>query len=258
MAGSTLAGYAGLGIRLDYLIAASFMSAPAGLLMAKLLYPETEQVQSYSPTVAAPAQAVSGGREPEGMGADVVHTTPNTDTDGDANVIDAAARGASEGMMLAINVGAMLLAFIGLIALLNSLIGGAGALFGVQGLTIQLILGYLFSPFALLMGVPQGDAVQAGSFLGQKLVTNEFVAFIDFAAKLKEGGMSDKTEAIITFALCGFANLSSLGILLGGLGGMAPSRRPDIARLGLLAIAAGVLANMLSGTIAGMMVGLAR
>ena len=129
--------------------------------------------------------------------------------------------------------------------------------FGFQGLTIQLILGYLFAPFAMLMGVPLGEAVQAGSFLGQKLVTNEFVAFIEFANALKEGGISPKMEAIITFALCGFANFSSLGILLGGLGGMAPSRRPDIAQLGMRAIAAGVLANMMSGTIAGLMVALA-
>lgn len=273
VAGSTLAGYAGLGIRLDYLIAASFMAAPAGLLMAKLLFPETDTPQDYAaatqrPVKAAPAAVVDTpdtpqatvtglSREPEGMGADATPTSPNTDTDGDTNVIDAAARGASEGMALAINVGAMLLAFIGLIALLNSIIGGLGGLFGFQGLTIQLILGYLFAPLAMLMGVPSGEAVTAGSFLGQKLVTNEFVAFVEFAGALKEGGISPKVEAIITFALCGFANFSSLGILLGGLGAMAPSRRPDIAQLGMRAIAAGVLANLMSGTIAGLMVALA-
>lgn len=286
VAGSTLAGYAGLGVRLDYLIAASFMAAPAGLLMAKLMMPETDTPQNYAAATQRPARAKAaaadtavvatpegpvtlvheGGpadtvagvrREPEGMGADATPTSLNADADGDTNVIDAAARGASEGMALALNVGAMLLAFIGLIALLNLILGGIGGLFGVQNLTIQLILGYLFAPFAMLMGVPMAEAVQAGSFLGQKLVTNEFVAFIEFANALKEGGISPKMEAIITFALCGFANFSSLGILLGGLGGMAPSRRPDIAQLGMRAIAAGVLANMMSGTIAGLMVALA-
>ncbi|WP_261664732.1 NupC/NupG family nucleoside CNT transporter [Deinococcus sp. Marseille-Q6407] len=267
VAGSTLAGYAGLGVRLDYLIAASFMAAPAGLLMAKLLFPETEKTQDYSGHTAVAAVTPEGavtveqppagtGREVEGMGADATPNDRNVAQDGDTNVIDAAARGASEGLSLALNVGAMLLAFIGLIALLNLILGGIGGLFGYQGLTIQLILGWLFSPFALLIGVPWSEAVQAGSFLGQKLVTNEFVAFVDFAKALKEGGISPKMEAIVTFALCGFANLSSLGILLGGLGGMAPSRRPDIAQLGLRAIAAGVLANMMSGTIAGMLVAL--
>ncbi|WP_189642056.1 NupC/NupG family nucleoside CNT transporter [Deinococcus piscis] len=274
VAGSTLAGYAGLGVRLDYLIAASFMAAPAGLLMAKLLFPETQQTQDYGAgrpgvaqtaavptpdgpvTLVAPA-AAGTGREVEGMGADATPTAPNVDQDGDTNVIDAAARGASEGMALALNVGAMLLAFIGLIALINLILGGIGGLFGFEGLTVQLILGYLFSPLATLIGVPWSEAVQAGSFLGQKLVTNEFVAFIDFANALKEGGITPKVEAIVTFALCGFANFSSLGILLGGLGGMAPSRRPDIAQLGMRAIAAGVLANLMSGTIAGMLVAMA-
>ncbi|RTR25703.1 NupC/NupG family nucleoside CNT transporter [Deinococcus radiophilus] len=273
VAGSTLAGYAGLGVRLDYLIAASFMAAPAGLLMAKMLFPETERIQDYSgitgrpratATVATPQgpvtleqSAPATAREPEGMGADATHTTSNVDMDGgDTNVIDAAARGASEGMALALNVGAMLLAFIGLIALINLILGGIGGLFGYEGLTVQLILGWLFAPLATLIGVPWSEAVQAGSFLGQKLVTNEFVAFIDFANALKEGSISPKVEAIVTFALCGFANFSSLGILLGGLGGMAPSRRPDIAQLGMRAIAAGVLANLMSGTIAGMLVAL--
>ncbi|MDO4262997.1 MAG: NupC/NupG family nucleoside CNT transporter [Deinococcus sp.] len=271
VAGSTLAGYAGLGVRLDYLIAASFMAAPAGLLMAKLLFPETERTQDYGGgagrrqaavvtpdgpvTLASPA--AGAGREVEGMGADATPNSPNVAQDGDTNVIDAAARGASEGLSLALNVGAMLLAFIGLIALLNLILGGIGGLLGFGDLTIQTILGYVFAPFAILIGVPVAEAVQAGSFLGQKLVTNEFVAFIDFANALKAGDISPKVEAITTFALCGFANFSSLGILLGGLGGMAPSRRPDIAQLGLRAIAAGVLANMMSGTIAGMLVALA-
>ena len=274
VAGSTLAGYAGLGIRLDYLIAASFMAAPAGLLMAKLIYPETEATQNYGaaagPAKAAPAAVMPAEAQVTGdsvtedritedrvtedrvSGAEAAAAIPESDT----NVIDAAARGASEGLSLALNVGAMLLAFIGLIALLNLIISGIGGLFGAGDLTIQRLLGFAFAPFALLMGVPMNEAVQAGSFLGQKLVTNEFVAFVDFSNALKAGTISPKMEAIVTFALCGFANFSSLGILLGGLGGLAPSRRPDIAQLGLRAIAAGVLANMMSGTIAGMLIAL--
>lgn len=231
VAGSVLVGYSLLGIRLDYLIAASFMAAPAGLLMAKLMLPERETPQDYKGEVP---------EDPEGR---------------PVNAIDAAARGASAGLGLALNVGAMLIAFIGLIALLNTLLGALGGVLGFPDLTVQLLLGSLFAPLAFVMGVPWSEAVTAGSFIGQKLVTNEFVAFVEFADALKEGGFSPKVEAIITFALCGFANLSSLAILLGGLGSIAPSRRGDIAQLGLRAVAAGMLANLLSGTLAGMLIG---
>lgn len=229
VAGSVLVGYSLLGVRLDYLIAASFMAAPAGLLMAKLIFPETEPTQDYKGDVP---------EDPEGR---------------PVNVIDAAARGASSGLGLALNVGAMLIAFIGLIALLNAIIGQLGGLVGLPDLSIQLLLGYLFAPLAFLIGVPWEAATTAGSFIGQKLVTNEFVAFVEFAQTLKAGSVTPKVEAIVTFALCGFANLSSLAILLGGLGSLAPSRRADIAQLGLRAVAAGTLANLLSGTLAGML-----
>lgn len=231
VAGSVLVGYSLLGVRLDYLIAASFMAAPAGLLMAKLIYPESEAAQDYKGGVP---------EDPEGQ---------------PVNVIDAAARGAGDGLRLALNVGAMLIAFIGLIALVNALLGALGSVVGVGGLSLQGLLGWVFAPLAFVMGVPWDSAVTAGSFIGQKLVTNEFVAFVEFARALEAGTLTPKVEAIITFALCGFANLSSLAILLGGLGGLAPTRRGDIAQLGLRAVAAGTLANLLSGTLAGMLIG---
>ncbi|OIQ46949.1 MAG: nucleoside transporter NupC [Gammaproteobacteria bacterium MedPE] len=225
VAGSVLAGYASLGIELKYLVAASFMAAPGGLLMAKLMVPETQ-----TPTNASDED--------------------DEDNEKPANVIEAAASGASSGMQLALNVGAMLLAFIGLIAVMNGLVGYIASLAGYDGITIQLILGYIFSPLAFLIGVPWHEAVQAGSFIGQKLVVNEFVAYIDFV-NIKDT-LSPHTQAIVTFALCGFANLSSIAILLGGIGAMAPSRRTEIAKLGLKAVAAGSLSNLMSATIAGL------
>ncbi|MCM3088962.1 NupC/NupG family nucleoside CNT transporter [Bhargavaea ginsengi] len=226
VAGSTLAGYALLGVPLEYLIAASFMAAPAGLIMAKIIIPEREKPKDDEFVM-------------------------EKDT-GATNVIDAAAKGAGDGMSLALNVGAMLLAFIALIALLNGLLGGIGSWFGAEDLTIQSILGYVFAPLAFAIGVPWQEAVNAGSFIGQKLVLNEFVAYASFAPQIDE--LSDKTAMVVSFALCGFANLSSLAILLGGLGGMAPERRPDIARMGMRAVAAGMLASLLSASIAGMFI----
>jgi CNT family concentrative nucleoside transporter len=230
VAGSVMAGYVAIGVELKYLIAASFMAAPGGFLMAKMIVPETE----------TPKQNLS----------DVM-----SDEEKPVNVIDAAASGASSGMHLALNVGAMLLAFVALIALLNGLLGGIGAWFDHPTLTLQEILGYVFAPVAWLLGVPWGEAVTAGSFIGQKLVVNEFVAYLDFM-NYREG-LSAHTQAIVTFALCGFANLSSIAILLGGLGGMAPSRRKDIARLGLRAVLAGSMANLMSAAIAGFFLSLA-
>ncbi|BBC41048.1 putative nucleoside permease NupX [Photobacterium damselae subsp. piscicida] len=171
-------------------------------------------------------------------------------------------------MQLALNVGAMLLAFIGLIALINGLLGGVGGWFGMPHLTLELILGYVFSPLAFLIGVPWNESLVAGSFIGQKLVVNEFVAYLNFAPYLKDvadGGMvvaqtgaamGEKTKAIVSFVLCGFANLSSVAILLGGLGGLAPTRRAEIARFGMKAVAAGTLSNLMSATIAGLFVSL--
>ncbi|WP_264736978.1 NupC/NupG family nucleoside CNT transporter [Cytobacillus firmus] len=226
VAGSVLIGYSLLGVPLEYLLAASFMAAPAGLILAKVMLPETEDKE-----------------EPKEFDMEV-------DSDS-ANVIDAAAKGASVGLELALNIGAMLLAFIALVALINGLLGWVGGLFGLEGLTLEIILGYVFSPLAFAIGVPWSEAVQAGNYIGQKLILNEFVAYSAFAPDIPN--LSDKTVAIVSFALCGFANISSLGILLGGLGGLAPNRRQDIARLGLKAVAAGALASMLSAAIAGML-----
>ncbi|MCL5050322.1 MAG: nucleoside transporter, partial [Firmicutes bacterium] len=166
-----------------------------------------------------------------------------------ANVIDAAASGASSGMQLALNVGAMLLAFVALIALVNGVIGWFGSFFGAGDLTLQTILGYVFQPLAFILGVSWDEARLAGSFIGQKLVINEFVAYLDFASYRDE--LSAHSQVIITFMLCGFANFSSIAILLGGLGGMAPSRRKDIAELGVRALLAATLANLMSAAIAG-------
>ncbi|MEQ5767095.1 NupC/NupG family nucleoside CNT transporter [Halomonas sp. H33-56] len=237
VAGSVLAGYAALGIPMEYLVAASFMAAPGGLLFAKLIMPEID---------------------PEADKADRVSEVIE-DEDKPANVLDAAAGGASSGLKLAANVGAMLLAFIGLIALLNGILGGVGGWVGFEDLSLELILGWVFSPLAFLLGIPWEEATLAGSFIGQKLVVNEFVAFINLAPYIDGEQlvaatgevMSDHTAAVLSFALCGFANLSSIAILLGGLGSIAPSRRHDIARYGLKAVLAGTLSNLMSACIAG-------
>ena len=168
------------------------------------------------------------------------------------NVIDAASRGAMDGLKIAVGVGALLLAFISLIFLMNMIIGAIGGIFGFESLTLEQILGYLFFPLAFLIGVPWDEALQAGSFIGQKFVLNEFVAYTSFAPEI--ANLSPKSVAMITFALCGFANLAAIAMLIGGLGGMAPSRRQDIAELGLRAIVAATLANLLSAAIAGMLI----
>jgi len=226
IAGSVMAGYASMGVSLEFLLAASFMAAPAGLLFAKLLLPETE--------------VANNEKLPE-------------DFDGaPVNVFDAAAQGASDGLKLALNVGAMLIAFVGLIALSNGVLGNIGERFGFEALSIQLILGYAFCPLAWLLGIPWNDAVQGGAIIGQKIVLNEFVAFLEFT-KIQET-LSTRSQAILTFALCGFANFSSIAILLGGLGSLIPSRRSEIAQLGMRALLAASLANFSSGAIAGMLV----
>ena len=231
VAGSILAGYAGLGIELKYLIAASFMAAPGGLLMAKIICPETEHDKIVDKSVDY-----------------------DDENDKPTNVIDAAASGAASGLKLAVNVGAMLLAFIALIALLNTIVGGISGLFGYEDITIEFFLGYLFAPFAYIIGVPVNEMLQAGSFIGQKVVVNEFFAYVNFV-EIKNT-LSPGTQAIVTFALCGFANLSSIAILLGGIGSMAPSRRHDIARLGMRAMLAATLANLMSAAIAGIFISL--
>ncbi|WP_213715082.1 NupC/NupG family nucleoside CNT transporter [Cedecea lapagei] len=242
VAGSVLAGYAQMGVPLEYLIAASFMAAPGGLLFAKIMLPETETPNDTP--------------ELESM---------KNDPDRPANVLDAAASGAASGMQLALNVGAMLLAFVALIALLNGMLSGIGGWFNYPQLSLELMLGWVFSPVAWMIGVPWSEAMVAGSFIGQKLIINEFVAYLNFGAYLKDDAevaaaglqvLSGHTKAIISFALCGFANLSSIAILIGGLGSMAPNRRHDVAQLGMKAVAAGTLSNLMSATIAGLFLAL--
>ena len=232
IAGSVMAGYAGMGVPLTYLIAASFMAAPAGLLFAKILVPQTEQFNDDMSKV---------------------------ELEKPSNILDAAAGGASSGMQLALNVGAMLIAFVALIALLNGILGGVGAKFGMPELSLGMLFGWIFRPLAWVIGVPWEEATVAGQMIGTKLAINEFVAYLDFAKYLTPEApmvLSEKTKAIITFALCGFANFSSIAILIGGLGAMAPNRRGDIARLGIKAVLAGSLANLMSATIAGLFIGL--
>jgi concentrative nucleoside transporter, CNT family len=226
IAGAVMAGYATMGVELKYLLTASFMGAPGGLLMAKMVMPETDY------------------RDPKLVGAQY----------GDAakpvNVFEAIGNGARDGLFLALNVGAMLLAFIALIALLNGMIGGIGGWFGVEGLTFERILGYVLAPLAFVLGVPWHEAFSAGSLIGQKFVVNEFLAYVNFVAMKEQ--LSQHTQVIVTFALCGFANLSSIAMMLGGLGTLVPERRPDIARMGLRAVVAGSLSNLMSATLAGL------
>ncbi len=224
VAGSVLAGYVLLGVEIRYLLAASFMAAPGGFLMAKLMQPETEEFQD----------------EGENF---------KLEFEEHVNIIDAAASGASNGMTLALNVGAMILAFVGLIAFVNTLLAWLGSMVGLEQLSLQLILGYCFQPMAFLLGIPWEETNLAGSLIGQKLVFNEFVAFVAFTDQMEL--LSDHTQAVVTFALCGFANFSSIGIMLGGLGVMAPNRRSDIAELGLRAVYGAFLANLMSAAIAG-------
>jgi len=224
IAGSVMAGYAGMGVDLKYLLAASFMAAPGGLLMAKIMLPETSKPNED------------------------LHDVDAEDT-GYANVFDAAASGAASGMQLALNVGAMLLAFIALIAMFNGLIGWTAGLFGYENVTFEGILGYVLQPLAWAIGVPWEEAQLAGSFIGQKIVVNEFVAYLNFLENQSQ--LSEASQAIITFALCGFANFSSIAILMGGIGAMAPTRRKEIARLGLKAVIAATLSNLMSAALAG-------
>ena len=225
IAGAVMAGYAAMGVDLKFLITASFMAAPGGLLMAKILMPESEK-------------------------KDVTFDPDNTGDEAKAvNIFEAIGNGAATGLTLALNVGAMLLAFVAMIALLNGILSGIGGWFGFDDLTLQWILGKVLAPLAFLLGVPWDEAIAAGSLIGQKVVINEFYAYASFV-QIKET-LTPHTQVIITFALCGFANLSSIAILLGGLGSIVPSRRKDIARLGLRAVLGGTLANLMSASLAG-------
>ncbi|ENM5826053.1 NupC/NupG family nucleoside CNT transporter [Vibrio cholerae] len=228
VAGGTLVGYASLGVELNYLIAAAFMSAPAGLLMAKIMLPETEKV-------------------------DVVTAEDELDLPKATNVVEAIADGAMSGVKIAVAVGATLLAFVSVIALLNGLLGWVGGWFGIE-LSFELIMGYVFAPVAWLIGIPWQEAITAGSLIGNKVVVNEFVAFIQLIEVKQQ--LSAHSQAIITFALCGFANISTMAILIGGLGSLVPERRAFISKYGFRAIGAGVLANLMSASIAGVILSL--
>ena len=229
IAGTVMAAYAQMGVDLGYLITASFMAAPGGLLVAKIMVPETGSPAPFDP-------ADLGGE-----------TRP-------VNLFEALGNGAATGLTLALNVGAMLLAFVATIALVNGVLGMLGEWAGYPGLSLQLMLGWLFAPVAFMIGVPWEEAVQAGTLIGEKFVINEFYAYVHFVEMQAEFG--ERTRAIITFALCGFANLTSIAILLGGLGSIVPSRRSDIARLGLRAVIGGTLVNLVNATIAGILVSL--
>ena len=226
IASAVMMGFAQLGVELKYLITASCMAAPGGLLMAKLMIPETDARQEQF--------------DPKNLG----------ETDKPVNVFEAIGNGAMTGMQVAFSVGAMLIAFVALVALVNGALSGIGGWFGFDGLTLQWLLGKLFLPVALLLGVPVAEAAEAGSLIGQKLVINEFYAYLSFV-QIKET-LSAHTQLVVTFALCGFANLSSIAILLGGLGAIVPERRHDIARLGLKAVIGGTLVNLMNAALAGL------
>ena len=240
VAGAALAGYAGLGVKVEYLVAASFMAIPGGLLFAKLIYPSTET-------------------------SDIRFDRFEFEEKRPANVIEAAAGGASLGLKIAVNVGAMLLAFIGLIALLNGMVGGIAGWMGYSGVNLESLLGKAFAPLAYMLGVSGEHAAFAGNLIGQKLILNEFVAYVGLApylqpdAKVLAAGLTiidPRTLAIVSFALCGFANFTSIAILAGAFGSIAPQLRGDVARLGMRVVAAATLSNLMSATIAGIFLSL--
>jgi CNT family concentrative nucleoside transporter len=255
VAGTILAAYAGLlgDEFLPYLLAAAFMSAPGGILMAKVVMPDDGPPPPTDEAIVLPQGRISA----EGPAAITEGETPHevaAAMDGDhkaANIIEAAAQGAQTGVKLAVAVGAMVLAFVALVALANGILGGIGGWFGQPDLSFQLLVGYLFAPVMFLLGIPWEEAQVAGGLFGTKIVLNEFVAFIDLGA-MEPGTLSERTRAIVTFALCGFANFSSIAIQMAVTGGLAPNQRPVIARLGLKALAAGSLANLMSAALAGL------
>lgn len=228
VAGSVLGGYAGLGVDLKYLIAASFMAAPGSLMMAKIIVPERDTPVDQS---------------------DIEMDSAN-----DSNVIDALASGAMNGMKVAVAVGTMLIAFVSVIAMVNTGLESLGEVLGFSGITLQALFGYLFSPLAWVIGVSSSDVLLAGSYIGQKIVMNEFVAFIDFVDH--RALLTEHSQVIVTFALCGFANIGSIAIQLGSIGVIAPERRSEVANLGIKAVLAGTLANLMSACLAGIFISL--
>jgi CNT family concentrative nucleoside transporter len=228
IAGGVMAAYVGMGVPAGHLIAASVMSAPAALVMAKLMFPETEESLTKGEVKVAVERPW-------------------------VNVIDAASSGAADGMKLVLNIAAMLLTFIALIAMLNALLGWIAGLFGYT-MTLESILGFICQPLAFLMGVPWEESRQVGSLLGIKTVVNEFVGYVELEKMVQAGQLSARSEAIATYALCGFSNFSSIAIQVGGIGGIAPERKADLARLGLRAMVAGSLACFQTAAIAGMLI----
>jgi CNT family concentrative nucleoside transporter len=258
VAGTILAAYASLlgAEYLPYLLAAAFMSAPGGILMAKIIMPdELPATPEPEGEIALPKGRISAegpAAITEGERPHEVVAAESFDEHGRAaNIIEAAAQGAQTGVRLAVAVGAMVLAFVALVALANGMLGWAGGLFGYPELSFQGLLGWVFAPVMFLLGIPWDEAVTAGGLFGTKVVLNEFVAFIDLGQMGPEV-LSARARAIVTFALCGFANFSSIAIQMAVTGGLAPNQRPVIARLGLRALAAGSLANLMSAALAGL------
>ena len=260
VAGTILAAYASMGIRIDYLLAASFMSAPGGILMAKIIMPDRAPARAGElplgddPQVRLAETRISG----QGPAALLPEGTPGEpmpeathDEEKPANIIMAAAQGAQTGVRLAVAVGAMVLAFVALVALANGLLTGVGHWFTPADITFQGLLGYVFAPVMFLLNVPWNEALTAGGLFGEKIVLNEFVAYIDLGKA--QTGLSPHTVAVVTFALCGFANFSSIAIQMAVTGNLAPNQRPMIAKLGLKALAAGSLANLMSAAFAGLL-----
>ncbi|MET0372618.1 MAG: nucleoside transporter C-terminal domain-containing protein, partial [Rhizorhabdus sp.] len=241
VAGTILAAYAAMGISIDLLLAASFMSAPGALLMAKIIMPDPRVPDGELPL----------GDAPDGDEVIVVAESHEADERPD-NIIMAAAMGAQTGVRIAVAVGAMVLAFVGLVALANGLLGGIGDWFGYPALSFQQLLGLVFAPVMFLLNIPWDQAQVAGGLFGEKIALNEFVAYIHLG-QIKET-LSAHSVAVITFALCGFANFSSIAIQMAAAGSLAPNQRPVIARLGIKALIAGSLANLMSAALAGMMI----
>ncbi|NYE36922.1 CNT family concentrative nucleoside transporter [Nocardioides cavernae] len=240
-AGSTLVGYSLLGAPLEYLLAATVMNAPASLLMAKVMWPdstpEDDELEGATPVDAEDEVDVRSVRDEDS-----------------SNVIDAIGRGALAGGKIAVTVGGLLIAFIALIALADGILAAVGSWVGVDDLSFEGILGWVLAPLAWLLGVPWSEAVQAGSWIGEKTVLNEFVAFASFGPEVD--GLSPVTVAVVTFALAGFANFSSIAIQIGTLGSLLPERRGVVAQLGLRALLAGALANLANAAIAGVVISL--
>ena len=246
VAGTILAAYAGLlGEKyLPFLLAAAFMSAPGGILMAKLIMPDDVAPKDELPLTGGVALAPEDDLQIHGF----------EEGEQPANIIMAAGQGAQTGVKLAVAVGAMVLAFVALVAMANGILGGIGHLFGQDNWSFQGAVGAVFAPVMYLIGIPWNEARVAGGLFGTKVVLNEFVAFIDLGnAQGPAAVLSERSRAIVTFALCGFANFSSIAIQLAVVGNLAPNQRPTIARLGLKALLAGSLANLMSAALAGLM-----